>query len=73
MGTSGNGPGSDDTPEAEATKLPGYEPGFRIGYRIGMARALECLRNAMIEDKTDPGEAYLIVEKLRRWIAAHGG
>jgi hypothetical protein len=63
----------DDTPEAEPVRLPGYEPGFKDGYRIGMDRALWCLREAMIEDRTDPGEAYLITEKLRRWIAAHGG
>lgn len=53
--------------------LPGYEPGFKIGYRIGVARALTCFRLAMIEDHTDPGEAFLLAEKLRRWIDANGG
>ena len=65
--------GGDDTPEAGTETLAGYEPGFKDGYRIGMSRTLECMQRAMIEDGTDPGSAYLLVEKLRRWIAAHGG
>lgn len=63
----------DDTPEEGIELLAGYEPGFKIGYRIGMARTIECFQRAMIESGTNPGEAYLIAEKLRRWIAANGG
>jgi hypothetical protein len=63
----------DDTPTEDVSQLPGYAPGFKTGYRVGLRRALQCLRLAMIEDGTDPGEAYLLAEKLQRWIAANGG
>lgn len=63
----------DETPPEGLETLTGYEPGFKIGYRVGMARALDCLRRALIESGTDPGEAYLLAEKLRRWISANGG
>lgn len=59
-----------DTPKIAVTE---YGPGFLDGYRIGMQRTLDCFRQALIEDGTDPGEAYLLAEKLRRWIVAHGG
>jgi hypothetical protein len=63
----------DDTPDEGLELLAGYEPGFRIGYRIGMARALECFQRALIESGTEVGAAYLLAERLRRWIAANGG
>lgn len=64
---------ADDTPKDGVETLAGYEPGFKIGYRIGMARALEHFQRALIESGTDPGEAYVLAQKLRRWIVAHGG
>jgi hypothetical protein len=62
-----------DTPPTDVAELPGYGPGFIDGYRLGLARAIECFRLALIESGTDPGRAFLLAEKLTRWISAHGG
>lgn len=62
----------DDTPTEGVVELPGFEPGFRQGYDLGIRRALDHFRHALITSGTDPGTAYLLAEKLRRWIEAHG-
>ena len=63
----------EDTPDVDVSAFPGYDAGFKRGYRLGIGRALVHFREALISSGTDPGTAYLLAEKLKKWIEKHGG
>ena len=63
----------DDTPPQPDEQLPGYGSGFKDGYAIGLERAVDCFRRALEEGGTDKANALLLAQRLRAWIATHGG